>query len=283
VAFFHFCEMNVCFNGNFLPGNVPLFFADNRGFKYGDGLFETMKVFKGNLLLSSFHFERLFSSLQLLGIDLSVDFTREILFRNIIDLCYQNNCDTSARIRLAVYRTDENKAGYLIEAIPLSEAVNRWSESGLSIALFPYARKSLDAFSNLKSANFLPYVLAGKYANENGIDDAIVLNSDNYLCDSSKANIYLIKAGKVFTPALHQGCVNGVMRRVVNEAVKGMGYSLRQVEVSEEDLIAADEVFLTNAIQIIRWVKSYHQVQYGYTHTYKIFGAVQATIFSSPC
>lgn len=272
--------MNVCFNGSFYPADAPLLSAQNRSFKWGDGLFETMKVFRGKLLLSDFHFERLFISLKLLQIERVEGFTEENLVIIILELCQQNNCEASARIRLAVYRTEENKTGYLIEAIPLSEDINGWNETGFRIALYPYARKSMDAFANIKSANYLPYVLAGRYAKETGIDDAIVLNAQNYLCDSSKANIFLIKDNEVFTPALHQGCINGVMRRVVIEEVKKLGYELQQQEVTKEQLAAADEVFLTNAIQIIRWVKSYQDSAYGFMHTHKIFDAVVATVFN---
>jgi branched-chain amino acid aminotransferase len=275
--------MDVCFNGNFLPATVPVLYADNRGFKYGDGLFETMKVYRGNLLLGALHFERLFVSLQLLGIEPAADFTQAALLTNILQLCQKNGCEASARIRLAVYRGEENKAGYLAEAFTLPEETNEWNASGLSIALFPFARKSMDAYSNIKSANFLHYVLAANYAKESKVDDAIVLNASNYLCDSSKATIFLIKDGEVITPALHQGCINGIMRRVVNEEVKKLGYVLRQQEVSEKDLIAADEVFLTNAIQIIRWVKSYSGVHYSCGQAQQIFKAVRATIFKSLC
>lgn len=281
--FFQFCKMNICFNGTFFPANAPLLSAGNRGFNYGDGVFETMKVFKGNLLLSTLHFERLFTSLQLLGIKPTAAFTKEELLKNILELCRQNSCETSARIRLAVYRTHDGNAGYLLEAIPLSKEPNQWNEAGLTIALYPYARKSMDAFANLKSANYLPYLLAGAYAKENSVDDALVLNANDYLCDSSKANIFLLKGNEVFTPALHQGCINGVMRRVVIEEVKKLGYVLKQEAVSEEDLVTADEVFLTNAIQIIRWVKNYHEVQYSCTHSRQIFNAVKATIFNGCC
>jgi branched-chain amino acid aminotransferase len=115
------------------------------------------------------------------------------------------------------------------------------------------------------------------------MDDAIVLNAQNLLCDSSKANLFLINGNKLSTPALHQGCVNGVMRRVVLEAAKKSGFRLHQEELSEEDLLTANEVFLTNAIQIIRWVKSYKQQQYTCTQTRKLFEVVSATIFRGLC
>jgi branched-chain amino acid aminotransferase len=271
--------MNVCFNGKFYLADAPLLTAQNRSFKWGDGVFETIKVCNGNVLLNELHFERLFLSLRLLQIELPSHFSQSSLTAEILELCGLNNSSACARVRLAVYRNEDNTAGYLIEAIPLTEEINNWSAVGETIALYPYARKSMDAFANLKSANFLPYVLARKFASENGYDDAIVLNANNYLCDSSRANIFLIKNAEVFTPALHQGCVNGVMRRVVIEEVKRLGYPLYQKEITAEDLASADEAFLTNAIQIIRWVKSYNDSRYDFVQTRRIFDGVTATIF----
>lgn len=275
--------MKICLNGSFYAAAAPLFAAQNRSFKWGDGLFETMKVSNGRVPLSHLHFERLFLSMKLLQIETDENFTQQNLLRNVMELAQQNNCTSSARVRLAIYRNHDNIAEYLIECNPLANDVNNWNDTGLSIAIYPYARKSLDAFANLKSANFLPYVLAGRHAKENGVDDAIVLNAHNNLCDSSKANIFLIKDGEVFTPALHQGCINGVMRRRVTEVIKELGVRLHQSSVSEQDLRQADEVFLTNAIQIIRWVKQYNHHTYTCLQTRKIFEAVKATIFSASC
>ncbi len=271
--------MNVCLNGDFFPAGAPLLSIQNRSYKWGDGVFETMKVCRGKLLLEDLHFERLFVSLQLLEVVKGSDFTQNNLVSNVLELCFQNNCLLSARVRLAVFRTEDNKAGYSIEAIPLDNSVNDWQEEGQIITLFPYARKNMDAFANLKSANFLPYVLAQRYAIEKKADDALVLNAQNLLCDSSKANLFLLKDKHVFTPALHQGCINGVMRRVVLEEIKKMGLRLQQEEITEEQLLSADEVFLTNAIQIIRWVKEYKHVHYTCTQTRKIFEVVSASIF----
>lgn len=273
--------MNICFNGDFFPLHQPVFNAQNRSFKYGDGLFETMKFHNGKLLLGELHFERLFTSLLLLQIEKAALFTEENLRHQIVELCKQNNCIGSARIRLAVYRNEWNKADYVIEATPFNQSLNDWQAGGISVCLYPYARKAADAFANIKSANFLPYVLAQKYAQDNNFSDAIVLNAENHLCDSSKANIFLISEGELFTPALHQGCINGIMRRVVINEAKNLGYRVHQADVSEDSLLGADEVFLTNAIQIIRWVRSYREKEYGCELTKEIFHRVSATIFQS--
>jgi branched-chain amino acid aminotransferase len=277
-----FCCMEVCFNGAFFPAGAPLLSVQNRCYKWGDGLFETMKVCRGKLLLESLHFERLYTSLLLIGIR-KEGIDQNELVAHLLELCQRNNCMHNARIRLAVFRSEENKAGYSIEAVPLEETVNEWQQEGLVLTLYPYARKSMDAFANVKSANFLPYVLAQRFAADLGVDDALVLNANNLLCDSSKANLFLIKENNLYTPALHQGCVNGVMRRVVLEEAKRLRFRLHQDEVSEDDLLSADEVFLSNAIQIIRWVKAYKDKKYNCTKTRLLFDAVYATIFHGFC
>jgi branched-chain amino acid aminotransferase len=275
--------MQVCFNGDFFPADAPLLPVQNRSFKWGDGVFETAKVFRGRLLLEELHFERLGASLRLLGMEAGKKFTKDSLVAQVMELCRLNDCLELARIRLAVYRQEDNSIGYSIEAVPLPEQINHWQEEGLAIVLYPFARKSLDVFDSLKSANFLPYVLAQRYAAEKGVDDAIVLNAQNFLCDSSKANLFLLRGKNLYTPALHQGCVNGVMRRVVLEECKKLGYRVFQGEVEESHLLTADEVFLTNAIQIIRWVRRYKTANYHCSQTQKIFEAVSATIFRRFC
>lgn len=266
----------VCFNGDLFPSSQALFTVQNRSFKYGDGIFETIKVFRGKIPLASLHFERLFLSLQLLKIHPS--FNQEQLTKKLMELCEKNDCQELARVRLAVYRNEYNGSGFVMEALSLPESVNELNESGFAIDLYPYARKSKDAFSNLKSANFLPYVLADLYAQEKNLDDSVVLNCDSLLCDTSKANIFLIKDHEIFTPALHQGCINGVMRRFLIDELKKQNYKIHQEEISETDLVQADEVFLTNAIYGMRWVRSFREKQYSNRLTTSIYQQVVSSI-----
>ena len=254
-----------CFNGEMVPLNQPVLPLSNRGFKFGDGVFETMKVEKGVLQLAAYHFERLFTSLQLLQIGAS--FSAEGLTENILQLCTANGCTHRGRVRLAVFRTDSGAASYAIEAVDLPEEKVLWNEQGWTLDLYPYVRKSVDVFANLKSANYLPYVMADLYAKEKGLDEALLLNCHGLLCDASKANLFLVKDDEILTPALHQGCVNGVMRRYVVEELKKKGYVVKQEALSQEDLEGAEEVFLTNALQGIKWVQRFRDVEYGSAQT----------------
>jgi branched-chain amino acid aminotransferase len=260
---FHFCAMKfICFNGDIIL-QQPLFTSENRGFRYGDGVFETIKVFKGTILLDQYHFDRLFLSLSLLKIFLTPDLNATTLENYILELCGANECLDSARVRLAVFRREEGHASFVIEASPLDEKANELNVKGWKINIFPDARKSCDAFANLKSANYLPYVLADLYAKESGCEESVVLNTENNLCDASKANIFLLIKNEVHTPALHQGCVNGVKRRFIIEELKKAGMAVYQHTVDETFLLAADEVFLTNAINDMRWVEAFKQKTYG--------------------
>jgi branched-chain amino acid aminotransferase len=267
---FLFLHMSfICFNGRFHRSDTPVFPVQNRGYKYGDGLFETIKVYRRTILHRASHFERLASSLELLQLSLPV--SPEQLETEVLELCRRNQCLDSGRVRLSIYRSEEGPGGYAIEAVALPAENHQWNEQGWTIGLYPFARKSVDAFSNIKSANFLPYVMAARYAKEKSWDDCLVLNAEGRICDASKANIFVVRHKELYTPALDQGCVNGVQRRHVIEAGKCQGLVIHQSSLSEQDLLEADEVFLTNAIIGLRWVSQFRERQFSSTLSKEIY------------
>jgi branched-chain amino acid aminotransferase len=274
---------SICFNGKFLSADQPVLMADNRGYRYGDGLFETMKVFNGQILLEDFHFQRLFTGLQLLKFEMTSLFKTDKIREEIIQLCKKNNCTELARVRLSVFRGNgglydgDKKSQYLIECWPLDKSNNELNENGLVIDVFPDARKSCDVFSNLKSANCLPYVMAAEHAKENKLNDCLVLNQHERIADSTIANVFIIKGETIITPALSEGCVNGVMRRYLSEKLRAMGYELREEKLTVENIETADEVFLTNAIKGIRWVKQFRDKTYGNSQTVEIYQQFRQT------
>jgi branched-chain amino acid aminotransferase len=264
-------------NGKIYRAEEPVLFASNRSYRYGDGLFETMKVKNGELQLAGLHFERLFYCLRLLNYEVPVLFTPETITQQVIQLCTSNKCEKLARVRLSVFRgngglyDDDKKLNYLVECWPLSESVNRLNENGLVIDIYPDAAKSVDSFSNLKSANFLPYSLAAVYAKEKKLNDCLVLNCYGRIADSTIANIFLVTNNSIITPALSEGCVAGVMRKHLLGTLAGTGYSVMEQEVTAEQVEKADEVFLTNAINGIRWVKNFRNKEYSRTKTTEIY------------
>jgi branched-chain amino acid aminotransferase len=248
----------ICVNGRFENEEAPLLFVSNRAFKYGDGVFETMLVREGVLQNADLHFERLFRSLQLLEIDLAV--MKNSLLVNIHDLCQHNNYSL-AKVRLTVYR-DKQDAGYVMESEEINSELQQLNEKGWSVCIHPFVRKSCDAYANIKSVNFLPYVMAERYREEKSMDECLVLNAFGNIADGSRTNIFLIKNNEVITPALHQGCIDGVMRRWMIESLKKNGRIVKQAEVSVEMLEEADAVFLTNAVRGIKWVERFGDITF---------------------
>jgi branched-chain amino acid aminotransferase len=256
---------SICLNGKLLPVDKPALMVDNRSYRYGDGLFETIKVIGQNISLEKFHFERFFSGLDQMEFKVPASLTTENLKQQILLLCKKNKCNSLARVRLSVFRgngginesTDDLL--YVIECWTVDSSINQLNENGLVIDIYPDARKSCDKFSNLKSANYLTYVMAARYAKENKLNDCLLLNTHERIADSTIANIFLMKDQKLFTPHLSEGCVNGVMRRYIMEQ-----YEVNETVLTSKDILSADEFFLTNAMYGIRWVKQFQDKTYGY-------------------
>ena len=285
VFLFYFEHMNnISLNGKIQPGDQPALLVSNRGYRYGDGLFETMKVVNERIQLEQFHFERLFAGLSLLRFEIPKLFTTGNLTGEILSLCKKNGCSAEARVRLSVSRGDgglydEDKTlQYVIECWPLDGSVNKLNENGLVVGICEDVKKTCDDFSNLKSANFLPYNMAALYAKKNKLNDCLVLNSSGYIADSTIANVFMIRDGDIITPALQEGCINGVMRRYLMEKLRLTEYTFREETIPVSKLETADEVFLTNAINGIRWVKQVGNKVYTNQKTVEIYNRFVKTI-----
>ena len=271
-------------NGILYPAGQLLLAADNRGFRYGDGLFETMLVQGGLIRLGAFHFERLLSGMSLLDFDLP-PFFAEKLRTEILAVCEANAISPMApsRVRLVIFRGESSFSGpldrapnYIIQSWPL-ETVSSPDGTGLSIDIFPDGRKACDALSNVKSNNYLLYILAAHYAQKQGLDDCLVLNSQDRIADSTIANLFYIRKGQFYTPPLSEGVVAGVMRRYLLETLPRAGYVVHQQPVTPEDLLVADEIFLTNALKGIRPVRSMR----GRSYANDLSGAVDEQLVKS--
>ena len=276
---FYFDDMEfVVINGAFLEKSKAGLSPDDHSYRYGDGLFETMRIVKGNILLEEYHFERLFSGLEILKFKSPALFTKQKISEQVKELCKKNSIEESAKVRLSVSRGSgglydcDNSLSYLIESWPVEQNNDTLNENGLIIDIFSDARKSIDKFSNLKSANYLPYVMAAIWAKENKLNDALILNQHGRICDSTIANVFWVKENSIFTPPLNEGCVAGVMRKKILElATHNSDLRVLESILTEDILLQADEVFLTNAITGIRWVKECRNKDYQNTISSKIF------------
>lgn len=262
------------FDGSLLPSGTPFLSAGSRAFRYGDGLFETMLIENNRIKLWEYHFDRLASGLGFLRFSLPPEFTGERLFREILELCTRNGHKKRSRVRLVVFRgegaiydTTPSTPHYVIESWPLPEKDAEPDARGLVIDVFPEGRKACDPLANLKSNNYLLYVLAAGYATEHGLDDCLVLNCRETLADTTIANLFYCQEGQWYTPPLSDGCVAGVMRRYLLAAMPTAGFPVTEKTATIRDILDAQEIFLTNAIRGIRWVAAFRDARYSNTLT----------------
>jgi branched-chain amino acid aminotransferase len=272
------------FNGKLYEDNTPVINPNSRALRYGDGLFETLKIVDENIILLDEHFERLWQGMQLLQFDVPKHFTAEKLVQQILQLAQKNKHQQLARVRLSIlrgngglYDAENHTPNYIIQTWELPAENNLLNSNGLVLGVYNDAKKSCDKFSNLKHNNFLPYLMAALAAKNNKWNDAIVLNNHGNVCDSTIANIFYIKDKFIHTPSLAEGCIAGVTRSFVLNKLQQLGYSVIEGEMLTSNLLTADEVFLTNSIYNIRWVKQIENAVYKNIVTQKIFEKIFAT------
>lgn len=247
------------FNGRLQEQNSLLVGANNRGLRYGDGLFETVKFANGSLILSDAHTNRLWAGMHALQFDIPSLLTPDVFISDTLKLLQKEKL-SYARVRWMIIRNNgglfdpENlKPSYIIQAWPLhtQEALN---ENGLHLCIYGEARKSTDTFANLKHNNYLPYLMGALHAKSEKCNDALILNQHGRIADSCIANVFALIDDTWYTPSLQEGCVAGVMRQFLLQSMQEIGLRVDETQLEPSMLIDASEVFLSNSIYNLRWV-----------------------------
>ncbi|MCF1713940.1 aminotransferase class IV [Flavihumibacter sp. RY-1] len=265
-------------DGQFYRDDKLLIGANSRAIRYGDGLFETMKVNKGSIQLADWHFERLFSGLALLQFECPSYFTPAYLKDKILQLAHRNGHSNLARIRLMIFRgngglydTVSHFPHHVIQCWSLPPANHQWNENGLVLGIHRTAHKTMDLLANTKSNNYLPYVLGALEVKKEKWNDAVVLNAVGRVADCTIANLFLVKEGVLYTPAASEGPVLGIMRRYMLDYCRKAGLPFKETTINEEDLQQADEIFLTNTSYGIRWVGSLGDRKYANSFSARLY------------
>ncbi|MDF3077679.1 MAG: 4-amino-4-deoxychorismate lyase [Sphingobacteriaceae bacterium] len=256
-------------NGEIYPADQPVLTVGNRGFKYGDGLFESMRVVKGQLKFAELHAERLQRGMKTLKMDGHSSFDAYFLKERAEELMRRNKTGANARIRVTVFREGEglysptaNKSGYVIETVKLDESVYKDNPKGLIVDVFEDVVKPTNSLSNYKTCNSLVYVMAGIFKIQNKLDEVMILNHNNLLCEAMSSNVFVVHDKQLYTPALSEGCIGGVMRTVVMRLAKENNIPVTEAQINPAILEVAEEIFLTNAARGIQWVMGYGRKRY---------------------
>lgn len=245
----------------------------NRSFRYGDGIFETIRVSNQQILWSKIHYSRLVQASNMLEMNIDETFTHAY-FNSVISKLYQANHPNgeAARIRFSLFRNDGGyytperlDASFIIESEKLPTELYVLNQSGLSLTTYPLQKKPSDSFSMIKSSSALLYVMASRYRQKEGYDDCLILNTDGFVAEATSSNVFLYKDGVLYTPGLDQACVDGVMRRVICRLAPEMGYQVVEKAMRISEFEAAEELFLCNAISGVKWVGQFNHSRYGNT------------------
>ncbi len=261
-------ELYINYNGKIYASNEQIFSINNRAFKYGDALFETIRVVNGKLCFVEDHFKRL-----KMGVDLLKMKSSNISFNDvkvqIEELLVKNKITEGGRVRLTVFREADGfyqplneKKAYVIEAKPIDSNFYALNEKGLTLGIFDEQRRSTSKLSNIKTTNSLQQILAGVYCKENNLDECIMLNKHGRIAEATSSNIFLYKNNNIYTPSLEEGCMDGVMRKQVLRIASKLKINIFEGMVNGSMLLQADELFLTNVVRGLQWVESFKEKKY---------------------
>lgn len=257
------------YNGTIQNASEPVFFINNRAFRYGDGLFETMRMMKGEIRFLELHARRLQAGMKFLKFDAAGIMSAERIRQEVFALAKANQIFSNARIRLTVFRDayglytpSSNHFAFVIEMQGTDEQDYELNKKGLLIDVFKEVYLESTPLSPHKTISSLPYVLAGIYKKEHSLDECVLLNKNGYISEAISSNIFIVKDKQLFTPELGEGCVDGVMRKVLVKMAAQLGVPVHETVLAPESLRAADEIFMTNAVKGIQWVVGYKEKRY---------------------
>ena len=244
-----------------LKENSELLSINNRAFKYSDGLFETMFFTRGKIHNLERHVKRLQLGISILKMAPSFDLNEGIITKDVEKLLAANKIKNAARIRIQIFRKDgglylpeNNDIDYIIEAKELHNDNFTLNEKGLNLGISKSITRHNSILTSIKTISKQEAVLCALEAKENNWDDAIILNSENQIAETSNSNIFIVKNNTIITPRIEDGALNGTMRQWIIDIAKKHQIIFLENAISIQDIECANEVFITNAITGIRWV-----------------------------
>lgn len=273
------------FNGDILDQEKFSLTAENRGFKYGDAVFETIKVVNNKVIFWEDHYFRLMASMRMLRMKIPMSFTLEFLEKEILSLVKANNTLQKSRVRLTIFRKDgglytpkTNEIDFLVEASELNQNI----KNDYKIDIFKDFYNYSGLLSTIKTNNKMLNTLASVFAKENDLDNCILINEKKGVVEVTNGNIFIVKDNVVKTPATTEGCIKGIVRKKVLEILsKNEEFQVEETSISPFEIQKADEVFITNAIIGIQPVTQYKKKTFKVDFSKKIAKNLQVLEFTT--
>ena len=262
------CCINI--NGEITPPEQAKISVFDRGFLYGDSIYEVTYSEDRSLLFFSEHLERLYHSASLLGIEIHK--TPEEITKEALKTLKASGQDR-AYIRIIITR-GESEIGLdpglsfgnslVIIVKPLLEYPQKLYQNGLKIMLSTFKRNSKEALDpNAKSGNYLNNIMAIREAKAQGFDDAIMINNEGFITEGTTFNIWAVKNNAVHTPPASAGLLRGITRAQIIELCKEEEIELNFSNFTPEFILSADEVFISSSTKGIMAVRELNQKLFG--------------------
>ena len=254
------------FNGTLVSQDSNIL-TQNRGFLYGDAVFETVKIVNSKVLYLEDHYFRLMASMRVVRMEIPMNFTMEYFEEQLLALTDKMAISNLARARITVFRKDggyylpvDRTVSFLVHASVLDTVLYSFEKKVYEVDLFKdfYITKQL--LSSIKSTNRILNVTASIFADENGLDNCLLLNDSKNVVEAIQGNIFMVLGGKLITPPVSEGCLNGVMRKQILSLAKTIqGLEVVEEVISPFDLQKADELFISNVIKGIQPITKYRK------------------------
>ena len=266
------------YNGTFVEENHLSISYDNRAFKYGDSIFETLKVKNNKVIFWEDHYFRLISSMRMLRMKIPMEFTLEYLESQIKDTA-KINLFTNCRVRLSIFRKDggyykpkTNEIDFLIEVSELNYQV----KSAYKIDVYKDFYNYSGHLSTIKTTNTMINTLASIFAEENDLDNCVLINERKGVVEVTNGNIFIVKGNKIKTPSLTEGCLKGIVRgKVIKLLEKKEEFTIEQTSITPFEIQKADEAFITNSIIGIQPITNYKKKQFITDFSYRLANELQ--------
>ena len=252
-------ELQVYVDGAFYPKSQAKVSVFDHGLLYGDGVFEGIRAYNGSVFKLKEHIDRLYRSAHMIMLEIPV--SKEEMIQTVLETLRKNNL-TDSYIRLVVTRgvgdlglNPKRCAKPTIIVITDTIALHKSEakEKGVTAMISWVKRDPVDATSHeIKSLNYLNSILAKIEANIGGVDEAICLDKNGFVCEGVAENIFIVRNGRIFTPPSYTGALPGITAEEIAKLARKLGYEVKDKNITPYELFNAEEVFFTGtAAEII--------------------------------
>jgi branched-subunit amino acid aminotransferase/4-amino-4-deoxychorismate lyase len=256
-------------NGEVISRDSYSIRAGNRGHLYGDGVFESIRIFDGKPINLENHIKRMLEGAKKIKMRPPSYYDVRFFYDKIIELTQKSGIQLGGKCRISLdrsmggtYLPEVNEVEFFIEVYTTDVNLFELNSKGLEIDIYMEHKKPKSSLSNFKTKNGLLYVLAAITAKEKGLDDYLITNTSDGIIESTTSNLFVVSNGVLYTPGLEEGCLAGTMRmQIINLAIS-KGIKVYECNILPQNLLVADEIFLTNAVKGITWASGYRTKRY---------------------